>query len=119
MAQNSGNSRAPKRWLFGPGPTQVAESVYQAMTNNVVGHLDPSFFEVVNDLRAGLRPAFGTSNGMTLAISGTGSSGMETAVANFVEPGVKFGVFAAGYFADRISAIARRHGATVGPTHQP
>lgn len=119
MSQKNGNSQAPKRWLFGPGPTQVAESVYQVMTNNVVGHLDPYFFEVVDDLRAGLRTVFGTSNEMTLAISGTGSSGMETAVANFVEPGTKFGVFAAGYFADRISEMARRHGATVVRTEKP
>jgi alanine-glyoxylate transaminase/serine-glyoxylate transaminase/serine-pyruvate transaminase len=119
MSQENRNSRAPKRWLFGPGPTQVAESVYQAMTNNVVGHLDPYFFEVVNHLRAGLRTVFGTSNEMTLPVSGTGSSGMETAVANFVEPGTKFGVFAAGYFADRISEIARRHGATVVRAEKP
>ncbi len=89
------------------------------MTQNVVGHLDPYFFEVVDALRGGLRTVFGTANETTLAISGTGSSGMETAVANFVTPGVKFGVFAAGYFADRISEMARRHGATVVRAEKP
>ena len=111
--------QAPKRFLFGPGPTQVEDSVYQAMTWNVVGHLDPYFFEVADDVRSRLRTVFGTSNSMTLAISGTGSSGMETAVANFVQAGTKFGVFAAGYFSDRISEMARRHGATVVRAEKP
>ncbi len=110
---------APKRFLYGPGPTQVEQSVYQAMTQNVVGHLDPYFFEVVGDLRSGLRKVFGTSNEMTLPISGTGSSGMEAAVANFVEPGAKFAVLAAGYFADRIAEMARRHGAHVVRADKP
>src|SRR4051812_14404490 len=112
-------TQAPKRFLYGPGPTQVEDSVYQAMTQNVVGHLDPYFFEVVDTLRGGLRTVFGTSNEMTLPISGTGSSGMEAAVANFVAPGTKFGVFAAGYFADRISEMAKRHGATVVRAEKP
>jgi alanine-glyoxylate transaminase/serine-glyoxylate transaminase/serine-pyruvate transaminase len=110
---------APKRYLYGPGPTQVEDSVYQAMTENVVGHLDPYFFEVVNDIRGGLRKMFGTSNEMTLPISGTGSSGMEAAVSNFVEPGTKFAVLAAGYFADRIAEMARRHGANVVRADKP
>lgn len=113
MAQASAVPQAPKRFLFGPGPTQVDESVYQVMTQNVVGHLDPYFFEVAADVRQGLRTVFGTGNEMTLAISGTGSSAMETAVCNFVAPGTKFAVLAAGYFADRLSDMARRHGATV------
>src|SRR6478609_8435452 len=110
---------APKRYLYGPGPTQVEHSVYQAMTQNVVGHLDPYFFEVVNDIRGGMRKMFGTSNEMTLPISGTGSSGMEAAVSNFVEPGMKFAVLAAGYFADRIAEMARRHGANVVRADKP
>lgn len=119
MPQNLALSQAPQRYLYGPGPTQVENSVYQAMTQNVVGHLDPYFFEVVNDLRSRLRTVFGTSNEMTYAVSGTGSSGMETAVANFVEPGTKFGVLAAGYFAERIAEMARRHGATVVRADKP
>jgi alanine-glyoxylate transaminase/serine-glyoxylate transaminase/serine-pyruvate transaminase len=113
MAQVSAAPQAPKRFLYGPGPTQVDESVYQAMTQNVVGHLDPYFFEVATDVRRGLRSVFGTTNEMTLAISGTGSSAMETAICNFAGAGTKFAVFCAGYFADRMSDMARRHGATV------
>ena len=119
MAQNQALPAAPKRFLFGPGPTQVEDSVYQVMTQNVVGHLDPYFFEVANDVRSRLRTVFGTSNELTLAISGTGSSGMETAVANFVEPGTKLGVLAAGYFADRLAEMAKRHGATVVRADKP
>jgi alanine-glyoxylate transaminase/serine-glyoxylate transaminase/serine-pyruvate transaminase len=119
MAHASAAPQAPKRFLYGPGPTQVDDSVYQAMTQNVVGHLDPYFFEVAADVRRGLRAVFGTSNEMTLAISGTGSSAMETAVCNFVGPGTRFAVLAAGYFADRLSDMARRHGATVVRIERP
>lgn len=111
--------QAPRRLLYGPGPTQVEDVVYQAMTQPVVGHLDPYFFEVAGDVRGGLRSVFGTSNEMTYAISGTGSSGMETAVANFTEPGTKFAVLTAGFFADRIAEMARRHGATVVRAENP
>ncbi len=101
------------RYLFGPGPTQVEPGVYQAMTQTLVGHLDPYFFEVVEDVRKGLREVYGTKNDFTLAISGTGSAGMETAVSNFVEAGSKFAVFVAGYFAERICDMGKRHGANV------
>ncbi len=119
MAHASPVSQAPTRLLFGPGPTQVDPSVYEAMAQNVVGHLDPYFFEVAADVRRGLRAVFGTQNEMTLAISGTGSSGMETAVSNFTQPGTKFAVFCAGYFADRMCDMARRHGASVVRAEKP
>lgn len=89
------------------------------MTNTVVGYLDPYFFEVTDQIRVGLRRVFGTSNAMTLAISGTGSAGMETAVSNFTEPGAKFAVFANGYFSDRIAEMGRRHGAQVVRLEKP
>src|SRR5215469_12585287 len=103
----------PRRWLFGPGPTQIEQRVYDAMAKPVVGYVDPFFFEVNEDVRAGLREVFGTRNAFTLAISGTGSAGMETAVSNFLDPGAKLLVFTAGYFADRIAEMGRRHGAQV------
>lgn len=119
MSQSQAKPQAPKRYLFGPGPTQVENAVYEAMTQNVAGHLDPYFFEVAAEVRRGLNSVFGSSNEMTYAVSGTGSSGMETAVANFTEPGTKFAVLAAGYFADRISEMARRYGATVVRAEKP
>ena len=109
----------PKRFLFGPGPTQVEPSVYQAMTQPLVGYLDPYFFEVVADVRRLLQHAFSTTNELTLAISGTGSSGMETAVTNFTEPGQKLLVLSAGFFADRIAEMGRRHRATVVKCDKP
>src|SRR5262249_61037074 len=81
---------APSRLLFGPGPSMVAPRVYEAMRQPVVGHLDPFFFQVADEVRALLGYAFSTANTFNLALSGTGSSGMEAAVANLTEPGDKF-----------------------------
>lgn len=89
----------------------VEPRVYRAMSQPVVGHLDPYFFEVAGTARELLRKAFGTRNELTIPISGTGSSGMETAVGNFVEPGSKFAVLANGYFCDRLSEMGKRQGA--------
>ena len=97
----------------------VAPRVYEALRQPIVGHLDPYFFEVVEDIRRLLGYAFSTANEFNIAISGTGTSGMETAVANFVEPGEKFAVLANGYFCDRLSDVARRHGAVVVRLEKP
>lgn len=109
----------PKRLLFGPGPTQVEPRVYDAMAKPVVGYLDPFFFEVVEETRRDLRAVFGTTNPLTLAISGTGSAGMETAISNFVEPGSKLAIFVCGFFGERIAEMGRRHGATVVRCEKP
>src|ERR1035437_5781012 len=104
---------APRRFLCGPGPGMVAPRVYQAMAQPVVGHLDPFFFEVADQIRSLLGHTFSTKNQFNLTISGTGSSGMEAAVANFAEPGRKFALLTNGFFADRIGEMARRQGAEV------
>jgi alanine-glyoxylate transaminase/serine-glyoxylate transaminase/serine-pyruvate transaminase len=103
----------PKRYLFGPGPTMVHTRVYEALSKPIVGHLDPYFIGIMEDVQQLLKPVFGTTEGVTMAISATGSGGMEAAVSNFVEPGSKFAVFANGYFCDRISEMAKRQGANV------
>jgi alanine-glyoxylate transaminase/serine-glyoxylate transaminase/serine-pyruvate transaminase len=103
----------PRRYLFGPGPSMVHPRVYEALSKPIVGHLDPYFIQVMADVQQLLKSAFGTSDGATLVISGTGSAGMEAAVANFVEPGAKFAVFANGYFSDRLTEMAKRNGANV------
>lgn len=105
--------QAPNRLLFGPGPSIVAPRVYQAMSQTVVGHLDPFFFQVSDEIRELLGYAYSTANTFNLAVSGTGSSGMEAAVANFTEPGSKFALLTNGFFGDRIGEMARRQGATV------
>lgn len=97
----------------------VAPRVYEAMAKPVVGHLDPFFFQVNEEIRAGLQQVFGTQNPFTLALSGTGSAGMEAAVTNFVEPGSKFLVFANGYFCDRLTEMGNRQEAQVVRIEKP
>jgi alanine-glyoxylate transaminase/serine-glyoxylate transaminase/serine-pyruvate transaminase len=103
----------PTRYLFGPGPTMVDPRVYQALSKPIVGHLDPYFIQVMQDVQELLKTTYGTTVGSTLVISGTGSAGMEAAVANFTEPGTKLGIFANGYFSDRLTEMAKRQGAKV------
>ena len=109
----------PKRLLLGPGPSMVAPRVYEAMTKPVVGYLDPYCFQVIEEIQAGLRKVFGTRNEFTIPISGTGSAGMEAAVANFAESGETFAAFANGFFSDRITEMARRQGARVARFEKP
>src|SRR5271168_3302435 len=103
----------PRRYLFGPGPSMVHPRVYEALAKPIVGHLDPYFIQVMADVQQLLKTAYGTSDGATLVISGTGSAGMEAAVTNFVEPGSKLAVFANGYFSDRLTEMAKRNGANL------
>jgi len=83
------------------------------MSQPVVGHLDPFFFEVSEQIRSWLGYVYSTHNEFNLAISGTGSSGMEAAVANFAEPGQKFALLTNGFFGERIGEMAKRQGANV------
>jgi len=105
--------------LYGPGPSQVYPRIYLAMAQGVVGHLDPYFFQISQEVQQGLRTVFGTKNELTIPISATGSGGMETAISNFVEPGTKFGLIAAGYFAERIGEMATRHGGEIVRLDKP
>lgn len=113
------SSQPPRRFLFGPGPTQVEQRVYDAMGWPVVGILDPYLYQLYDDARRDLRALFGTSNPFTLAIPGTGSSGMEAAVSNFTDPGKKLAVFVKGFFGERIAEMGRRHGANVVRCEKP
>jgi len=97
----------------------VEPRVYEAMGQQVVGHLDPYFFQVAEDVRKLLGMVFGTSSHFNMAISGTGSAGMEAAVANFTVPGDKFAVLANGFFCDRIAEMGRRYGAEVVRSEKP
>lgn len=87
--------------------------MYDALSQPLVGHLDAYFFEVADQVRTLLGYAFGTASDFNLAMSGTGSSGMEACVANLAEPEEKFAVLSNGYFAERIAEMARRQGARV------
>lgn len=101
----------PERLLLGPGPSPVAPSVLRALSLSTVGHLDPSLFAAMDEIRANLRQLFGTQNEATLAISGTGTAGMEAVLCNLIEPGDGVLVASHGYFGARIAQIARRCGA--------
>jgi alanine-glyoxylate transaminase/serine-glyoxylate transaminase/serine-pyruvate transaminase len=103
----------PRRFLFGPGPTMVHPRVYEALSKPIVGHLDPYFIQVMSDVQQMVKAAYGTTEGATLVISGTGSAGMEAAIANFTESGTRLAVFANGYFSDRLTEMAKRNGANV------
>ncbi|MHB8629367.1 MAG: pyridoxal-phosphate-dependent aminotransferase family protein [Aggregatilineales bacterium] len=101
------------RYLHGPGPSDCDPRVLQALANPTVGHLDPDFLKIMADVQRLMRMVWQTENEMTFPISGTGTSGMETAIANLVEPGDPVLVCVAGYFGERLVEIATRYGGDV------
>ena len=78
---------APHRLLMGPGPSDAAPSVLKAMSMPLLGHLDPAFIQMMEEIKEMLRAVFRTRNSMTFPVSGTGSAGMEFCMVNLVEPG--------------------------------
>ena len=102
-----------ERILLGPGPSNVPQRVLEAMARPTVGHLDPAFLEIMDGVRSKLRETFQTENEMTMPMSGTGSSGMETVFVNIVEPGDKVLVCVNGVFGNRMVDVAERCGAEV------
>jgi alanine-glyoxylate transaminase/serine-glyoxylate transaminase/serine-pyruvate transaminase len=109
----------PRRVLMGPGPSNVSPRVLLAMARPTVGHLDPSFLGLMDELASQLREVFGTANRMTLPISGTGSAGMETAFDNLLEPGDVAIIGVNGVFGRRMVANAERAGARVVTVEAP
>jgi alanine-glyoxylate transaminase/serine-glyoxylate transaminase/serine-pyruvate transaminase len=98
---------------MGPGPSDVDARVLEALSRPTIGHLDPVFMEILNQIRELLQYTFQTKNQMTMAMSGTGSAGMETCVANLIEPGDEMLVCINGVFGNRMADVAERCGATV------
>ena len=78
---------APHRLLMGPGPSDAAPSVLKAMSMPLLGHLDPAFIQMMEEIKEMLRAVFRTRNPMTFPVSGTGSAGMEFCMVNLVAPG--------------------------------
>ena len=106
--------KVPERLLLGPGPSPVSPRVMQAMGSPIVSHLDPAMMALLDDLRQRLGWAFGADSGaFNLAVSGTGTSGMEAAIANVTRPGARALVVVTGYFGDRLAQILERYGAAV------
>lgn len=103
---------APRRLLLGPGPSAVHPRVLRAMSTPLIGHLDPMFLGVMNDIQMLLRRVFATANPFTIAVSGTGSAGMEAAIVNVVEPGDNVVVGINGVFGTRLATIIERCGGT-------
>lgn len=103
----------PSRLLLGPGPSMAAPSVLDAMARPLIGHLDPAFVEMMEEIKGMLRDVFRTKNAMTFPVSGTGSAGMEFCFVNLLEPGDEVVVGVNGVFGGRMAEVAERCGATV------
>jgi len=102
------------RILLGPGPSMTSPRVMRAMASPTVGHLDPLMVAMLDDVRAKLVKLFRAREGsFAFAVSGTGTSGMETAVANTVTQGSRVTVIINGYFGDRLAQMCERYGAGV------
>lgn len=100
----------PPRLLLGPGPSMVHSRVLRAMATPLLGHLDPTFLQLMDDVQQLLRNVFRTANRFTIAVSGTGSAGMEAALVNLIEPGDPVVVGVNGLFGARMAAIVERCG---------
>ncbi|MBX3327468.1 MAG: alanine--glyoxylate aminotransferase family protein, partial [Nitrospira sp.] len=94
---------APRRLLLGPGPSAVHPRVLRVMSTPLIGHLDPLFLAVMNDIQTLLRRVFVTTHPFTIAVSGTGSAGMEAAIVNVIEPGDRVIVGINGVFGTRLA----------------
>jgi len=103
--------KPPQRILLGPGPSSVHPRVLQAMTQPILGHLDPQFFQVMDEVCEMLRQVYHTSNFMTVPLSSTGTGAMEAACANILERGDTAIVCRNGFFGVRLADIAQRCGA--------
>ncbi|RMF99064.1 MAG: alanine--glyoxylate aminotransferase family protein [Gammaproteobacteria bacterium] len=102
----------PQRTLMGPGPSDVSPRVLAALGRPTIGHLDPAFIELMDEIKVLLKFAFRTTNELTLPVSAPGSAGMETCVVNLVEPGDSAIVGCNGVFGHRLCEMIRRAGGT-------
>jgi alanine-glyoxylate transaminase/serine-glyoxylate transaminase/serine-pyruvate transaminase len=109
----------PIRTLLGPGPSDIHPRVLSALARPTVGHLDPYYLRVMDELQTMLKAVFQTRNRMTMAISGTGSAGQEAAVLNLVEPGDRVLVCINGVFGGRLADMAERAGGDVTRLERP
>ena len=113
------NLNPPQRMLLGPGPSNVHPRVLAALSQPLIGHLDPQFIELMNQVQSDLRYVFQTSNGLTIPVSGTGSAAMEAALCNFIEPEDPVLICVNGYFGERLCDMASRYGADVSRIDRP
>jgi alanine-glyoxylate transaminase / serine-glyoxylate transaminase / serine-pyruvate transaminase len=109
----------PVRVLLGPGPSDVHPRVLAAMARPTVGHLDPYYLQVMDEMQRMLREVFRTKNELTFAVSGTGSAGQEATVVNLIEPGDSVLVCINGVFGGRLADMAERAGGNVTRVERP
>ncbi len=109
----------PPRLLLGPGPSNAHPRVLQALGMRQVGHLDPAFITLMNEVQELLRYAWQTDNQLTIPVSGTGSAAMEASLANTVEAGDVVLVGVNGYFGERLCDMAGRYGGDVRRLEKP
>jgi alanine-glyoxylate transaminase/serine-glyoxylate transaminase/serine-pyruvate transaminase len=109
----------PARVLMGPGPSDVPSEVLRALSQPLLGHLDPAFLPLLDELNDRLRQLFRTANPVTFPVSATGSAGLECVVVNLVEPGDRVVVGVNGVFGGRLAEVARRAGAEVHTVEAP
>lgn len=117
------NTSAPlntsKRILMGPGPSDAHPRVLKAMATPLIGHLDPEFITVMDEIKAMVQATFQTKNELTFVVSAPGSAGMETCLVNLLEPGDEAVICIHGVFGTRLADIAERCGATVHKVEAP
>lgn len=109
----------PQRLLLGPGPSNAHPAVLQAMSTTPLGHLDPAFLAIMDEIQSLLRYVWQTENEHTIAVSGTGTAAMEATLANIVECGDIVLIGVAGYFGNRLVDMAGRYGADVRTINKP
>lgn len=109
----------PQRMLMGPGPSDVHPRVLAAAAQTTIGHLDPAFIGLMDDIKGLLQKAFRTDNELTMPVSGPGSTGMESCFANLLEPGDTIIVCENGVFGGRMKSMAERLGAKVIMVQDP
>ena len=119
MQHNSVELKPPRRILLGPGPSMIDPLVLQAMAFPPIGHLDPYLLKLFEEEQVLLRIIFQTNNDWTFLLSGTGTAGMEAALANLLEPGDALLVASHGYFGERLADIGKRLGALVDQIARP
>ncbi|XP_006875265.1 PREDICTED: serine--pyruvate aminotransferase, mitochondrial-like [Chrysochloris asiatica] len=108
----------PKRLLLGPGPSNLAPRVVAAGSLQMIGHMHKEMFQIMDDIKEGIKYVFQTKNPLTLAISGSGHSALEAALINVLEPGDSFLVGTNGIWGLRAADIGERIGARVHPMNK-
>ena len=119
MTQDMKRRNVPEKLLLGPGPTPVESRILAAMAEPTLGHLDSDFVKIMDETRDLLKRVFTTENELTVAMSGTGSAGMETACVNMIERGDKVIICSHGVFGSRMQDVAGRCGAEVIKVEAP